>query len=104
MDTKPTTPATPSPTPASLATAPRQRVAVDDQQVGPGARGDLAELALLAEDLRVDDGRRAEDLLRPHRLPPDEEFPAVVVLQLPEEVAAEADLDAGPAAELERAQ
>src|SRR5687768_687692 len=77
-------------------------IAIDDQKVGECSGDDLAELAGLTHDLGVDERGRADDLDRAHDLRPDEEFATVVVLQLAEQVAAEADRNTGGASDLDR--
>src|SRR6185503_10845384 len=80
------------------------RIAVDDEQVGVCAGYELAELALAAHDLRIDERRRLNHFVRRHRLRTDQEFLALVDLQRAEQIGAEADAHASRAAELERAQ
>src|SRR5450755_1049594 len=79
-------------------------VAVDNEQVCVGAGHDLAEQARTLHDLGIDDRRGVDDFVRLHRLGSDQELAALIDLELAEEVAAEADLHARSAAELERAQ
>src|SRR5216683_3382498 len=81
-----------------------QRIAVDDKEIGIGARRDHSELALALQQPRVDQGGGADDLGRRERLGTDQELARLVDLQLAEKVAAEADLDAFRLADLERAQ
>ena len=69
-----------------------------------GAGDQLAQAALLANDLRVDQRGGADDVLRAHHLAANGKFVAMIVLQLAEQVGAEADLHAGAAGDLERTQ
>ena len=70
------------------------RIAVDDQQIGKGARDNLAEPTRLPDDLGIGERRRPDDFLRAHNLGANEKLAAVIVLKLPQEVSAKADLDA----------
>src|SRR3979411_216734 len=79
-------------------------VAVDDQQVRISARHDLAELARTLHDLGVDDSRGVDYFVRLHRFGPDQELPALIVLKLTEQIAAEPDLHSRRDTKLERAQ
>src|SRR3546814_3752102 len=58
-----------------------QRVVVDHDQIGPGARLDDAELAGPPHHLGADQGRRADDLQRRYHLGADRELPALLVEQ-----------------------
>src|SRR5471032_2737268 len=69
-------------------------IAVDHDQVGIGTRLDDAELALLAQNLRADDGRLADDLERLQHLGAKHELAALLDLELTQEVTAEAHLHA----------
>src|ERR1700738_1893334 len=71
-----------------------QRVAVDDEEIGEGAGGDDAELALALQQPRLDQRDGGDDLGRRQRLGADQELARLVDLELAEKVAAEADLDA----------
>src|SRR5262245_10875415 len=84
-----------------------ERIAVDSQEIGAGTGDQLAQAPLPLEDPGVDPGRRADDLARRFPIPfvvPDQEFAALLLVQLAEQVGAEADLDAGGPGQLERIQ
>src|SRR5690349_107340 len=81
-----------------------ERVAVDDEKIGEGARRDDSELPFSLQQPRIDQRRGADDLGRRERFGADQELARLIDLQLPQEIAAEADLDSRRLADLERAQ
>src|SRR5262245_4329805 len=81
-----------------------QRIAVDDEQVGKGARLQAAELALHAHDLGADRGSRADDLGRRQHLRAERELLRLRHLQLAEQIGAVCDRDAVTLADFQRLQ
>jgi hypothetical protein len=77
------------------------RVAVHEEQVGDGTGLDDAEPTRHADDLGADEGRRANGVQRAHHFGAQQKLPRLLLLQLTQEVTAEADLDARLAANLE---
>jgi hypothetical protein len=81
-----------------------ERVAVDDEQIGEGARLQAADLALHAGDLGADRGRGADDLGRRQHLRAQRKLLRLRHLQLAEQVGAVGDRDAVTLADFERFQ
>src|SRR5574337_1162906 len=79
------------------------RIALHRDDVRVEARPELAEVVLLAEDLRVDRGRREQRLRGPHAVPDHPlQFLVVGAMGKHAHVAAAADGDAGGQRQLER--
>jgi len=78
------------------------RIAVDDQQIGKGARDNLAEHTRLPDDLGIGERRRPDNFLRAHHLGANEKLAAVIVLKLSQEVTAKPDLDTRSARKFNR--
>ena len=81
-----------------------QRVAVHHQEVGDRPRRHGAELSLPPEQRGVDRGRLPQHLHRRQDLAPDQELPALAVVERPEQVRPEAHAHAGGATDFEGAQ
>src|SRR6185312_8076229 len=59
-----------------------KRIAVHEKQISDGARLDDPQPTLHADDLRADEGRRAEYFERLHHLGAQQELPRLLVLEL----------------------
>ena len=79
-----------------------QGVAIDDQQIGEGARSQRSDLALQPQDLRGDDRCRADDLDGRYHFAPQRELAALVPVQLAQQVAAVGHRHAVALADLQR--
>src|SRR6185312_7494117 len=77
------------------------RIAVHEKKIGDGAGLDDPEASRHPDDLGADDRCRADDLERSQHLGAQQEFPRLLFLQLPQQIAAEANLDARLATDLQ---